>query len=125
MYHNKMSTDHKVPCLGAGGVPLKIYEKGLAIMFQVKRGIKGDRGGLAGKVNLMQQHLQQHAEYVQMLKFVRTNIIAGDCMLGGTDGTVEIHATDDDVRAANRAAAKALEGLDENDKGYSNSKSLL
>lgn len=35
-YHNKMSTDHKVPCLGAGGVALRIYEKGLAfILFQV------------------------------------------------------------------------------------------
>ncbi|WIA35958.1 hypothetical protein OEZ86_004336 [Tetradesmus obliquus] len=120
--HNKMSTDHKVEHFGSGGVATTTYEKG--ITFQVKRYIRGDKGGLAGAVNLPQQHLQQHTEYVEMLRLLRTIIAAGDCMLGA-DGTVEIRATAADVHAANRAAAKGLEGLDDNDKRYRDSRNFL
>jgi hypothetical protein len=60
----------------------------------------------------VQQHIDQHADYVNMLQFLRRIINSGDCMLG-VDGSVEIHATADDLRSVNRMAAKSMEGLPE------------
>ncbi|WIA35960.1 hypothetical protein OEZ86_004337 [Tetradesmus obliquus] len=121
-WRDELLEDNTVEHFGSGGVATTTYEKG--ITFQVKRYIRGDKGGLAGAVNLTQQHLQQHTEYVEMLRLLRTIIAAGDCMLGA-DGTVEIRATAADVHAANRAAAKGLEGLDDNDKRYRDSRNFL